>query len=54
VTGWSIIFICGMVLRCAGVYKTRLESGPFTADLTTTDIHRHKERQTHSLTHSNN
>jgi len=25
-----------MVLRCAGTFKTRLESGPVTADLTTT------------------
>jgi len=34
VTGWSIMFICEMVLQCAGI-KTRLESGPVTADLTT-------------------
>jgi len=31
VTGWGIMFICGMVLRCA-------ESGPVTADLTTTVV----------------
>jgi len=31
VTGWVIMFICGIILL-----KTRLESGPVTADLTTT------------------
>jgi len=39
VTGWGIMFICGMVLRCAGTLKTRLESEPVTADLTTTVVH---------------
>jgi len=39
VIGWGIMFICGMVLRCAGDIKTRLESGPVTADLTTTIVH---------------
>jgi len=34
VTGWGIMFICGMVFR--------LESGPVTADLTTTVIHNYK------------
>jgi len=24
VTGWGIMFICGMVLRCAGTLKLRL------------------------------
>jgi len=40
-TGWGIMFICGMVL----VYwqlKTRLESGPVTAELTTTVVHRYE------------
>jgi len=41
VTGWGIMFICGMVLFCAGTFKTWLESGPVTADLTTTVIHVH-------------
>jgi len=35
-TGWGIMFICGMV--CWHI-NTRLESGPVTADLTTTVIH---------------
>jgi len=39
VTGWGIMFICGMVLRCADTPKqTRLESGPVTTDLTTTVV----------------
>jgi len=42
VTGWGIMFICGMVLRCADTFKTRLESGPVTADLTTTVLHSSK------------
>jgi len=29
------MFICGMVLGCVGTFKTRLESGPVAADLTT-------------------
>jgi len=24
VTGWGIVFICGMVLRCAGTFKSGL------------------------------
>jgi len=28
-----------MVLRCAGTFKIRLESGPVTVDMTTTVIH---------------
>jgi len=42
VTGWNIVFNCGMVLWCAGAIKSRLESGPVTADLTTTAIHSYK------------
>jgi len=38
VTGWGIMFICGMALRCAGNLKSCLESGPVTADLTTTTV----------------
>jgi len=37
VTGWGIVFICGMVLRCV-----RLESGPVTEDLTTTVVYSYK------------
>jgi len=40
VTGWGIMFICGMVLRCDGTLK--LEYGPVTADLTTTVVHSSK------------
>jgi len=36
------MFICDMVLRCAGIIKTRLESGPVIADRTTTVVHRSK------------
>jgi len=50
------MFICGMVLRCAGTIKARLESGPVTADLTTTVVHRcnllMNDVKTRSLTHS--
>jgi len=42
VTGWGIMFICGMVLRCAGTFNTRLKSRPVTADLTTTVVHSSK------------
>jgi len=35
VTEWGIMFICGMILRCAGTLKPWLES----ADLTTTVVH---------------
>jgi len=42
------MFICDMVhvLQCAGKWhiNTRLESGPVTADLTTTVVHRYKFR----------
>jgi len=38
VTGWGIMFICGMVLWCAFALK-QLESGPVTVDLTTTVVH---------------
>jgi len=51
VTGWGIMFICGMVLRCAGTLKP----GPVTADLTTTVVHSSKlpindVKPDHSLT----
>jgi len=36
------MFICGMVFRCAETLKTRLQSGPVTADLTTTVVHSSK------------
>jgi len=36
------MFIRGIVLRCAGTMKTRLESGPVTADLTTPVVHSSK------------
>jgi len=38
------MFICAMVIWCAVTLKTRLESGPVTADLTTTVhvVHRYK------------
>jgi len=54
VTGWGIVFICGMVLRCAGTIK----SVPVTADLTTTVIHSAKllinaVKPANSLMHSN-
>jgi len=42
VSGWGIMFICGMVLRVCWHIKTRLESGPVTADLTTTVVHSYK------------
>jgi len=43
VTGWGIMFICGMVFRCVCWHiKTCLESGPVTADLTTTVVHSSK------------
>jgi len=38
VTGWGIMFISGMVIRCAGKLKPG-ESGPVTADLTTTVVY---------------
>jgi len=42
VTGWGIMFICSMVLHCAGTFKTRPESGLVTADLTTIVVHSSK------------
>jgi len=43
VTGWGIMFICGMVLRCAGTIKPGLsQAGPVTADLTTTVVNSYK------------
>jgi len=42
VTGWGIMLIYGMVLRCAGTLKIWLQSGPVTADLTTTVVHSSK------------
>jgi len=39
VTGWGIMLICGMVLWCVGTLKPWLDSGPVTADLTTTVVH---------------
>jgi len=42
VTGWGIMFICSMVPWCADTLKTRLESGPVTADLKTTVVHSSK------------
>jgi len=30
VTGWGIMFICGMILRCASIYKTWLESRQYS------------------------
>jgi len=42
VTRWGIVFICGVVLRCAGTLKPRLESGPVTGDLTTAVVHSYK------------
>jgi len=33
------MFMCGMVLQCAGMLKPWVDSGPVTADLTTTIIH---------------
>jgi len=57
------MFICGMVLPCAGTscfpgkhstLKPRLESGPVTADMTTTVVHSSKllindVKPTHSI-----
>jgi len=52
------MFVCGRVLRCAGTDKTRFESGPVTADLTTTVVHNFKllindVKPDHSLTFFN-
>jgi len=57
VTGWGIMFICGMVLRCANIKKKRLKFGPVTADLTITVVHSSKlllndVKPDHSLTES--
>jgi len=54
VTGWGIMFICGIVLRCTDT-QTRFEPGPVTADLTTTVIHSYNllvnnVKHVHSLT----
>jgi len=35
------MFICGIVLRCAGTY-TRLGAGSVTAEMTTTVVHGYK------------
>jgi len=57
VTGWGNIFICDMVLRCAGDLKPSLiESRPITAYLTTHVVHSYKllihdVKPVHSLTH---
>jgi len=32
VTGWDIMFICGMLFWCAGTLNIGLESGPVTAE----------------------
>jgi len=50
------MFICGMVFDGVISLKTRLESGPVTADLTTTVIHSYKllindVKPDHSLMH---
>jgi len=45
------MFICGMVLRCAGI-SNRLESGPVTADLTTTVVHSYTVDLTTTVVHS--
>jgi len=43
VTGWGIVFICGMVLRCAVlVLKLRFESRLVTVDLTTAAVDSYK------------
>jgi len=42
VTGWDIMFICGMVLRCAGTLKPGLSLNQLQADLTTTVAHSYK------------
>jgi len=43
VTGWGIMLICGMTdTSVCWYFKTRLESGPVTADLTTTVVHSYK------------
>jgi len=47
--------IFGMVLLCADTFKTQLESGPVTADLTTTVVHSDKSlinniKSVHSIT----
>jgi len=39
VVGWGIVFICSIVLYCAG---TQLESGPVTTDQTTTVLYSYK------------
>jgi len=49
------MFICVTVLWCAGIFKTRLESGPVAADPTTTVVHSYRYvavKPVHSLTHS--
>jgi len=41
VTYGGVFLICGMILHCAGTLKVKtwLETGPITADLTTTVVH---------------
>jgi len=49
------MLILGMVLQCAGTLKFHFESGPVTADLTTTVVHRYKLLRNHVKTlHSGN
>jgi len=42
VPGQGILFICGIVIWCAGKLTHGFESGPVTADLTTTVVHSYK------------
>jgi len=42
VTGWAIMFICGIWYFGVLGIKTQLESGPVTTDLTTNVVHSSK------------